>query len=69
MSVVTVCSACGARDVEEDGFPRCRHFRRNRELGYRGAQSVGWLARFFVRRGLRPPWWIVPETARDEVQP
>jgi hypothetical protein len=58
MSVQTVCSACGARDENEDGFPRCRHFRRNRELGYKGPVALGLIEAFFVRRRLRPPWWI-----------
>lgn len=54
---MTVCSACGARDRDESGIPDCRHFRRNREIGYAGPVALGPLEAFFARRGLRPPWW------------
>jgi hypothetical protein len=57
MSVVTICQACGGRDVDEDGIPRCRHFRHNLRVGYAGPQALNRLSAWFVSRGLRPPWW------------
>jgi len=58
------CSACGACGPG-DGYPPCKHFRRNREIGALalGLPALGPVDAFFVRRGLMSPIW--PSDVRE----